>query len=228
MHCAQPGLYEAQQRSNKSSSLLPFPFVTSCSFPLFPAVGGKQRSLVGDWHVTGDLPRTRHLHSWRSSSPLCMSLGSASARYTCSPHTQSLPKPFFLTPFMWPRLPATGVLLQRSIPGQFPGELLLACSVQTSRGLILRHDDQIVTGEQLSTYPALRRGRTAGQWQSHGVIDQQFSITQSRSPSGLPTLLTLKMVVISGLGKQRNDLFPKITGRDFILFLLFYCFTFYL
>ena len=29
VHCAQPGLYEAQQRSNKSSPLLPFLHVTS-------------------------------------------------------------------------------------------------------------------------------------------------------------------------------------------------------
>ena len=130
LYCAQP-LYEAQQRSNKSLSLLPFLHVTSRSPSLLQAPSSclwkaKAFLVIDTWLATflgrGSL-------SWRRA--LCMSHRCLSARYTCTAASSSSPpKPFFSfnqPSRFWPTVPATGVLLQGSIIRQFPGELLMAC-----------------------------------------------------------------------------------------------------
>ena len=88
LYCAQP-LYEAQQRSNKSLSLLPFLHVTSRSPSLLQAPSSclwkaKAFLVIDTWLATflgrGSL-------SWRRA--LCMSHGCLSARYTCTAASSS-------------------------------------------------------------------------------------------------------------------------------------------
>ena len=97
VHCAQPGLYEAQQRSNKSSPLLLF-FLHVTSLQAQSSCSSflrKAKARYGWW-----LTRRWLRPSWDAAAlswrlELCMSHGCLSARYTCTaqPSSSQPPKP---------------------------------------------------------------------------------------------------------------------------------------
>ena len=94
VHCAQPGLYEAQQRSNKSSPLLPFFLhVTSLQTQSSCSFLRKAKARYGWW-----LTRRWLRPSWDAAAlswrlALCMSHGCLSARYTCTAQPSSSQPP---------------------------------------------------------------------------------------------------------------------------------------